>query len=252
MKNLLLLLTALLMGAMLHAQDTLNTFHPVCFSGNSLKFQLSLPQKPTEHPALLVYLHGAGERGTGNYIQLKHFQKLFAACGNTALADSVLILAPECPENTKWVDVDWKDTIYHFPDSINLQSADVMRAIDSLVQQYGVDRNRIYLVGMSMGGLGVINLAGHYPKTFAGIVCVCGGVDFRFKKLANENIWFFHGTDDKLVRPKSVKEFVNMYARKEGNIISIMYEGVGHNAWDYAFKDCNLLPWLMSKTLKNK
>ena len=252
MNRLLLFLSAFFVFCSLKSQDTLRSFHAVKFEGSSLNFQQSEPQKPTEHPALLVYLHGAGERGTGNYIQLKHFQKLFAACGNTALADSVLILAPQCPENTKWVDVDWKDTIYHFPDTLNRQSTDVMRAIDSLIARYGVDRNRIYLVGMSMGGLGVINLASHNPGTFAGIVCICGGVDIRYKKLADENIWFFHGADDKLVRPKSVKEFVNINNGKTGNLMYTLYDGVGHNAWDFAFKDCHLLPWLMNKTRNTK
>lgn len=240
-------LLALCIGWLLIAagQDSITTFKPYTLAGNTLQMRLNTPEKPVAQLALVVFLHGAGERGNDNRFQLKHLNGWLQQCGNAGALDSVVFLAPQCPAGQKWVDVDWKDTIYHFPDTANLAMRQVLQAIDSLQKQYQIPNQQVYLIGMSMGGIGVIQLAHLNPGRFGGIACICGGVDLTNLSLKNEPIWFFHGLADKLVRPKSVKQFCSENAGKE-TIRFTPYEGVGHNAWDYAFKECALMPWLLS------
>lgn len=224
------------------AQDSLIKFHAIQFAGNDLKFQISEVKNNSAPNPLVLFLHGAGERGTDNAHQLKHLQQLFLNCGNNFAADSVLFLAPQCPPDKKWVDINWKDTVYNFPMKFNTQMKFVADAVDSLIQAKQVDRSRMYIVGISMGGFGAMQLSELFTHTFAGIVCICGGVSQHFKNAAFSNIWFFHGADDKLVSPKSVKEFVKNHSRK--NLKLTLLPNIGHNAWDGAFSNCELLPWL--------
>lgn len=245
MKKTVLLLASLFLLLTGCSQDSITTFKPLVLANNNLQMRVNTPEKPVSHPKLVVYLHGAGERGSDNSFQLKHLNGWLQQCGNKGALDSVIFFAPQCPLGQKWVDVDWKDTIYHFPDTANVAMRQVLNAVDSLQGQYHIANEDIVLIGMSMGGIGVIQLAHLNPGRFGGIACICGGLDLSNLSLKKERIWFFHGLADKLVRPKSVKQFTTENAANP-NIRFTPYEGVGHNAWDSAFKECELMPWLLN------
>ena len=170
----------------INAQNISFDFDSIAFKNNPINLRISIPKNNTGQRPMVIFLHGAGERGVDNISQLKHLQQLLNNCNNSNYLDSAIFLAPQCPDSTKWVNVNWKDTIYHFPSNLNIISTYLMNAIDSVQKKYSVDPNRIYLIGLSMGGFGINQLLEENKDKFAGAISICGGVDLSMKNIPLE------------------------------------------------------------------
>jgi predicted peptidase len=150
----------------------------------------------------------------------------------------------------------------------NLTAA--LAALEDVLKSYPTDPARVYLTGISMGGYGTWLLALQHPNRFAAIVPICGGLDRRAageicgaretpKKLyeaAAERIasipqWIFHGDADAVVPVKESRMMVDALARHGAKIRYTEYAGVGHNAWDAAYAEPELMPWLLGRTMKS-
>ena len=126
--------------------------------------------------------------------------------------------------------------------------------LDDFTAHHRIDPDRIYLTGLSRGGLGVWMLAMQNPGRFAALVPVCGAVPHSYAVWIEEDlpIWIFHGTDDQSIYPSETIAMVEQLRQKamKHPVKLTMYEGVGHNAWDYAYADPDLYEWLLAQRRK--
>lgn len=198
---------------------------------------------------LVIFLHGAGERGTDNENQLFHGVKYF-------MADSALskypcaIFAPQCPKSKRWVETDWKLLKHTMPAIPSDPMAQVFEIIDSLKNLPYIDSNRIYITGLSMGGYGTWDAIQRRPGFFAAAVPICGGGDEALApKIKNVPIWAFHGNLDKLVKPERTRNMVAGIKAAGGKPNATYFE-LGHLCWDAAYSTPGLLKWMFSQTKK--
>ena len=127
----------------------------------------------------------------------------------------------------------------------------VIRLLQELKKKEAVDKKRLYVVGLSMGGMGTFDLICRYPKTFAAAVPICGGVDVeRLKKVKKMPIRMFHGDADNVVPVLySRNAYVELKANGAQKVQIVLFKGVGHNSWDHAFKIDDFMEWIFTKHL---
>ncbi len=199
------------------------------------------------HP-LVLFLHGAGERGSDNVVQLKYLP--------TWLADSAarrrhpcFVLAPQCRTDERWVDVSWGDgASTPQPPVPTVDLAAAIAALDDVVAREAVDRDRIYLTGLSMGGFGTWDLAARLPERFAAILPVCGGGDERVAaRTAKLPTWCIHGDADKAVPVTRSRSMIAAVRAAGGRPIYSELPGVGHDSWTPAYRDPFVLDWLFTQ-----
>ncbi|MBR5081816.1 MAG: prolyl oligopeptidase family serine peptidase [Bacteroidales bacterium] len=256
MKKLLFLVLALMAGNLLQAQEIMpdtSLFEAYChIEGNdTLPYRLYRSQKAdtmTEALPMVIFLHGAGERGNDNYMQLKHCIKYF-------LDDTVtgrypfLLMVPQCPNERRWVNTDWS-LPEHTMDSLpTAELRGVMTLLDSLTACGVVDSTRVYISGISMGGFGVWDALQRWPEKFAAAIPICGGGDPAFAHVMKDiPIYIFHGMLDGAVMPSRSIQMYNAL-REVGNeeAILVTYPELGHLCWDEAFSTPGLFEWLFGK-----
>ncbi|MGD0900402.1 MAG: PHB depolymerase family esterase [Thermoguttaceae bacterium] len=202
------------------------------------------PQK--KYP-LVLFLHGAGERGDDNQAQLKHMVRIFAAKENREKYPC-FVLVPQCPKNEKWSDVNWGASTSLQPEKPSRPLALAVALIGELEKKYGIDPARRYVMGLSMGGYGTWDAVVRYPGMFAAAVPVCGGGDeTQAPRIAKLPIWVFHGDKDPAVKTVRSRNMVEAIRKAGGTPKYTEYPGVGHDSWTPASKEPELLPWLFSQ-----
>lgn len=225
-------------------------------NGDTLNYQILYPRGFSEekHYPVVLFLHGAGERGDDNEAQLTHGSSLFLENQEKFPA---IVIFPQAPQDDYWakVDVDREETPFEF-NFQNLQTPTsslqlVMQLMDSITTRDFVNNNRIYVGGLSMGGMGTYELIYRKPEMFAAAFAICGGADPEIVKEYPEgfNIWIFHGEKDDVVLPKYSKIMAREINHYGGNAKLSLYPEDNHNSWDSAFAEPYLLPWLFSHEL---
>ncbi len=184
---------------------------------------------------LMLFLHGAGERGTDVQRVAIHGPISMVKAGKDF---PFIIIAPQCPNGKTW------------------ENDSLLKLLDHAIEKYSVDTNRIYLTGLSMGGYGTWKLGLTHPEKFAAIVPICGGCNMievilgprdkpdAFKSLP---VWAFHGAKDDVV-PLSESERVVDALKKFGvkEVKFTVYPEAKHNSWAEAYKNPELYEWLLS------
>ncbi len=189
-----------------------------------------IPENVSARPAMLIQLHGAGERGNGgDELDLVLVHGFPHVVNDENLKDCILIM-PQCPKDSFWV--------------ARIESLN--RFIDEVCEKYSIDTDRIYLCGLSMGGFGTWYTAMAYPEKFAAIAPCCGGGMAWNAHTLKMPVWAFHGNEDKLVLPSQTREMVNALEGNNPDLKYTFYEGVGHDSWRKAFSE-ELLLWFLSK-----
>ncbi|TWR23898.1 prolyl oligopeptidase family serine peptidase [Mucilaginibacter achroorhodeus] len=203
---------------------------------------------------LLFVLHGAGERGNDNTAQLAYGTGMLL---NDTLRDKypAIVVLPQCPKDGYWsnVDIQKDDTgkrTFHFKEGGDPTPA--MHALLGLVDQFldkpYVNKKQVYVGGLSMGGMGTLEILRRKPKVFAAAFAMCGGDNTNnVEKYANRvPLWIFHGAKDTVV-PIDHSEAVVAALRTAGAEPKFtIYPTLGHNCWDKAFSEPDLIPWLFS------
>ena len=221
--------------------------------GDTLKYRILFPQdfsEGKEYP-LVLFLHGAGERGNDNEAQLIHGSKLFLEKSKDFPA---IVIFPQAPKDDYWAKVEVeRDSIPYRFNFKNLGEPTnslhmLMAFLDTFISEKYVDRNRIYVGGLSMGGMGTFELLSRKPDLFAAAFAICGGADTAIVKNypAGFNIWIFHGEKDNVVLPEYSKTMAREINSKGGNAKLSLYPDDDHNSWDSALAEPHLLPWLFS------
>ena len=196
---------------------------------------------------LVIFLHGAGERGTDNAAQLKNGAPAFAK-PEAREKFPCFVFAPQCPKDKKWVEMEWGGASGTAPADPGPMEALVLAAVDSLVHDFGIDPDRIYVTGLSMGGYGTWDLITRHPEKFAAAIPVCGGGDKEKAAAAKAvPVWAFHGLADAVVLPVRTQDMVAGLRAAGGTAALTEYPGVAHDSWTYAYAEPNLLPWLFAQ-----
>lgn len=222
--------------------------------GNVLNYRLLKPLEydPTEKYPLVLFLHGAGERGDDNAAQLKHGMQDFCEPGRREKM-KCYVLAPQCPKNQKWADVDWTQDHVALPDSISTSLRLVFEVLDSMVEDAAIDKNRIYITGLSMGGYGTWDAIYRRPDFFAAALPICGGADPKTaEKIKHIPIWCFHGDKDRAVRVQFSRDMIDALKKAEGEPKYTEYPGVGHDSWTRTYANPEVHEWLFSKRRMNR
>lgn len=229
------------------------------YKEGKLLYRVSYPDNydASKSYPLLLFLHGAGERGDDNKKQLVHGSKLFLNQENREKFPAIVVF-PQCPTEDYWANVDrttdenGKRQFTFFKTSKKPTNAmsGLLSLVDSLTNLSQVNQNRVYVMGLSMGGMGTFELVSRRPKTFAAAAPICGGDNPKVagkyaKKLP---FWIFHGLKDDVVPPHFSEDMANAIEAKGGKVKLTLYPNANHNSWDPAFAEPELLPWLFSQS----
>lgn len=228
------------------------------FSGQELKLPFRLI-KPEIQPnstqvtknndkQLLVFLHGSGERGSDNEAQLKHGRIFFE---RLAQENNTLVLVPQCPEKLSWHNgyskTSKRGRTYCYPKKIKPNRVlDLLeRLVDSVAQAENIAPSNLLIGGLSMGGMGTLELLRRRSQYYKRAFVICGGAHRKVaRQIGDTPIWFFHGQEDEIVLPKYAQRLFRKLKRNGRETIFTLYPGVNHNSWDLAFKEQELIPWL--------
>ncbi|MBL7763721.1 MAG: prolyl oligopeptidase family serine peptidase [Chitinophagaceae bacterium] len=261
MKNLIILVI-MFFTLSVSAQDTSLYLRKeyVNAEGKVLPYRILYPEnydKSKKYPVIL-FLHGAGERGNDNTKQLTHGSRLFLADSNRKKFPCFVII-PQCPQDGYWssakidrstspitIGFDYEATGITWP----LQSA--IDIVKQLTKDEKVDRKRIYITGLSMGGMGTFEAVYRNPDLFATALPICGGgdtvhYDNRVKAVP---FWIFHGNADAVVNVNLSRSMVAKLKASGVNVKYTEYPGVNHNSWDNAFVEPTYLSWMFSQKRK--
>ena len=199
-----------------------------------------------------LFLHGAGERGNDNESQLIHGSDLFLKKVNRENYKSWVIF-PQAPLNEWW---GGHYDPYKFNYQVKISSALnlVIKFMDQFIERNDVDKNKIYVSGLSMGGMGTFSILSQRPDMFAAATPICGdgdpnSVESFAKKVP---IWIFHGALDRVVHPNKSLIMAQAIIEKGGNPRVTIYENVYHDSWNNAFDEKDFLYWIHSKSKTNE
>ncbi len=198
-------------------------------SSGHLLYRVLRPPRDGVKVPLVIFLHGAGERGTDNATQLVGLPEQLAE-SEMRMRFPCICLAPQCPEESSWI---------HQLDSLE-------RLIEQWHSDPQVDPCRIYLTGLSMGGYGTWHLVSRRPDLFAAAVPVCGGGDpTQASKLIHLPIWAIHGQDDRVVLPSESRAMIEAVRAAGGKPEYTELPGVGHDSWTKSYNDpTGPIPWM--------
>lgn len=181
---------------------------------------------------IIIQLHGAGERGNGkedlNLVDVHGFAKHLKTNDYECL-----FVMPQCPADTFW--------------AARIES--IIKFVEQLKDEFNVDSDRVYLTGLSMGGYGTWFTAMARPDLFAAIAPVCGGGMAWNAGVLTMPVWAFHGAEDTVVSVTQTDEMIARLKQSNKDVTYTRIEGVGHNAWDYAYND-ELIEWMLCKKCK--
>ncbi len=237
-----------------HAQEFAATGQDCSQNGMACRYWL--PEgydQGTKYP-LLVFLHGAGQRGTDNRAHVEDWgvellQTVLSAENRAQYP--AFVLAPQCPSEgeAQWVDWPWANGSYdigQIGESAPLKEARLMLA--RLQTKYSIDADRLYVTGTSMGGFGAWDLVSRTPELFAAAVPTDGGGSPQAaKRLQNLAVWAFHFADDGSVPVSSDREMFAALAAAGARPIYSEAERGGHGAQGYAIGSPGLLAWLFAQ-----
>ena len=129
----------------------------------------------------------------------------------------------------------------------------LQRFVKMVAEHPLADTNQVSLIGTSMGGYAVWQLAMTMPEFFSAIVPICGGgMKWNAKRLRNLPIWAFHGVEDRIVPPEESIQMVDAVNKAMGNARLALLDHVGHNSWDYVYKQKELFEWLLEQKKSDK
>jgi predicted peptidase len=215
--------------------QTAVTFKKRIAHNEELHYLLHLPQgydradKEKEWP-LILFLHGAGERGSDLEIVKKHGPPKLIAAGKDIPA---IVVSPQCPKD-EW----WNDHV-----------EGLLALLDDVTKKHNVDPDRVYVTGLSMGGFGTWALLSRAAERFAAAVPICGGgTRLGLQRAMNTPIWAFHGDADPLVPVDESTRLVElMKSRGAQNVKVTIYPGVAHDSWTQTYDDPAVWDWLFAQ-----
>jgi len=220
-------------------------------NGLTLPYRIYVPEDYSEDYAypVVIFFHGAGERGNDNEKQLNNVFPYFFN-KKTSPFYHAIIIAPQCPENMQWVDTPWANGNYSVdkvPMSKPMTAA--VELLDHVIANYSINTDRQYVTGLSMGGFGTWDILMRYPDRFAAAIPYCGGADpSKAASLVNVPIQTFHDTTDPTVPCAGTRAMVEAIKAAGGTLIEYTETSRhGHNVWNPGVQTPGLATWFFSQ-----
>lgn len=201
----------------------------------SANYLLYLPKDYAESKEtfpLVLFLHGAGERGNDlEKVKVHGLPKLV----NQGKDFPFIVVSPQCPDLMLW-------------------NTDVLSSLlDEIETNYRVDKNRIYVTGLSMGGHGTWSLALAQPNRFAAIAPVCGWADTsKANTISRLPIWVFHGAKDNVVPVSASEQMVAKLKEYGSEVKFTVYPDANHDSWTETYNNEELYKWFLEHSLDKK
>jgi predicted peptidase len=236
-KTLLSLIITLAFSQMLLAQpndtqrQTGKKFKKTVKKEVGFNYLIYLPENysKTEKFPLIMFLHGSGERGDSLALVKKNGLPKIAGEMNLPF----IIVSPQCPAE-KWWDAEALKYL-----------------LDDIFKKYNVDKSRVYLTGLSMGGTGTWEMGWKYPEYFAAIAPVCGsGNDLRVCLMKDLPVWAFHGAKDDVIPLHASQEMVDALKECDGNVKFTVYPEADHDSWTETYNNPELYKWFLDHKKK--
>ena len=221
-------------------------------SGYKLNYRILYPlnYSPDKQYPVILFLHGAGERGNDNEKQLFHGGDMLSAYENRVKYPAIVI-APQTPKGERWMPInnEWSKFPEHAPMTPSLRS--VKELLDCFIAKGMVDTKRIYVTGLSMGGMGTYDIVCRYPNFFAAAAPICGGVNLnRIAKFEGKTVFsIYHGGIDPVVPTDFSRDVFSILKKNKVEVRYKEYPGVKHNSWVNAFAEPDFLKWLFDHSL---
>jgi predicted peptidase len=245
----------LLLSAQAFSQD-LSLFEKKTYTspeGQVLPYRILYPEgfdKAKKYP-LVLFLHGAGERGNDNEKQLTHGAKLFLSDQNRKQYPAIVIF-PQCPAESFWSTVKIDNTktprefTFDYTRKPNVALVSAIEVVKQTIAAGSVDKKRAYIAGLSMGGMGTFEALYLYPKMFSAALPICGGGDATHydKRIKKTSFWVFHGAVDAVVDVKYSRQMVERLKQLKADVRYSEYPDVNHNSWDNAFAEPDFMKWM--------
>jgi predicted peptidase len=218
-----------------YSQQTMQTLHTELQLNIDINYLLYLPDgygESSEEFPVLLFLHGVGERGSDLSIVKRN--------GPPKLIDEgkkfpFIIISPQCPDRTDW------------------DNKSLIVLLDYIESNYRVDKNLVYVTGLSMGGHATWSLAIQYPERFAAIIPVCArGYSQDVYVLKDVPIWAFHGEKDDIIPIEDGKKMVEALEKAGGNVKFTIYPEANHDAWTETYNNPEIYEWLLSHSLDGR
>lgn len=255
MKKISLTLAILFAAIAVFAQPT--TFQKGEFiskaTGDTLLYRYLVPeniQKGKKYP-LVIFLHGSGERGNDNKAQLFHGSGQFINPVNREKYPA-FVLFPQCPEGVPGAYMPRLTTLVPNDMPLDPPQAPIitllMELIDSYISRPEVDSRRIYIMGISMGGIATYDIVSRYPEKFAAAIPICGSVNPQRLKGTKGVAWrIFHGDSDAAVTVEGSREAYKALKKFGLDVEYIEFPGCTHNSWNPAFNYPDFMKWLFKQ-----
>lgn len=229
----------------------------ISMNGEVYRYQVYVPRNfdTRKRWPVVLFLHGSGERGDDG---------ILATDGGIAHAIRtdpsrfpIVVVIPQCRKEKRWVDPDMQ--------------AQALAALDQSVREFHGDQDRLYLTGLSMGGHGTWKIAATIPRKFAAYVPICGSLPTdakpaktvanmaieldsyaqTAKAIGATPVWIFHGAVDRSVPVEESRKMAEALRAAKANVRYTEYPEVGHNSWDRAYAEPELIPWMLSQKLSH-
>jgi predicted peptidase len=219
--------------------------------GKTYRYQVFVPADVKPHPAVVLFLHGSGERGSDNQKQMSQGLPPWL---KQHMDFPAVVVIPQAPDDTSWTDKADADM--------------AMAALDKSVREFHGDSKRLYLTGLSMGGFGSWQLAIDHPGTFAAATIICGGVTplegegrrlyvqgipqgaepfgWVAQKAGRLPVWIFHGGDDNVVPTEQSRKMNAALMKRHAEVKYTEFPGVNHGSWEKAYATPDLWDWMFS------
>jgi predicted peptidase len=218
-------------------------------SGVVVRYRWSAPAEPEPERKfpLVIFLHGAGERGNDNEAQLRHgvgdILKWSAEAG-----EPCFLIAPQCPAGKWWAEVNLQTMGLEAPGAKNERLEALVTLIDELAAKHPIDPARIYLTGLSMGGYGTWDLLARHPAKFAAAAPICGGGNPEAaESFKSVPLWAFHGAKDEVVPVLRSREMIDALEAAGAKPKFTVYPDAGHDSWTATYRDPAVLRWMFDQ-----
>lgn len=204
---------------------------------------------------LVIFLHGAGERGNDNKAQLTHGSGVFLNPSNAEKYPAYVVF-PQCPEGTTWAydagsKPEWSTLPQNLP-ADNPESTMSKLLIefirDFIASHPDINTKRIYISGLSMGGIGTFDIVSRHPDLFAAAVPICGCVNPAKLSAAKDVSWsIYHGEKDSVVPTSGSREAYKALSAAGAKVRYKEFAGCDHGSWNPAFNEADFLDWIFKQ-----
>jgi predicted peptidase len=220
------------------------------YTNESFGYRLLKPRSiaPSTLYPLVLFLHGAGERGTDNRAQIRYLPEWMAQ-DRYQLDYPCFVVVPQCRPDRYWVETPraFDRQAPRQPPGPQMQV--VINILEEVIAAFPVDQRRLYLTGLSMGGYGAWDLGTRLAERWAAVAPICGGGDELYAdRLVGVPVWAWHGEDDSVVPPARSQRMINAIRDAGGDPRFSQLAGVAHDSWTPAYtKPDGVLPWMFAQ-----